>query len=91
MPRDILSICGRAVENRLCAFLHADATHQSSMVASAGQSKGKLGYPHVNEVLLVILMVKSPKPFRSFDKKCTRYIHRFTQMTAGATQTLQHD
>ena len=59
--------------------------------ASAGQSKGKLGYPHVNEVLLVILMVKSPKPFRSFDKKCTRYIHRFTQMTAGATQTLQQD
>lgn len=54
---------------------------------SAGQAKRELGYPHVNEALLVILMVKSPKPFRIFDKESERYIHRFIQMTADTGLT----
>ena len=51
---------------------------------SAGQSKKAFSFRDVNEVLLVVLMVKSPETFREYDKICDRYIHRFTAMTADS-------
>ena len=45
-----------------------------------GETKSSLSYGGVNEVLLVILMVKSPMVFRDYDQKCDKYIHRFTSL-----------
>ena len=44
------------------------------------EAKSSLSYGGVNEVLLVILMVKSPRAFRDYDQKCDKYIHRFTSL-----------
>ena len=52
--------------------------------ASKGQAKSSVSYTNVKEVLLVVLMVKSPKVFRDYDKKCDRYIHRFTTMASDS-------
>ena len=51
---------------------------------SNGQAKSSVSYRNVKEVLLVVLMVKSPKAFRDYDQKCDRYIHRFTTMTSDS-------
>ena len=50
-----------------------------------GQTKSSLSYKSVKEVLLVVLMVKSPKAFRDHDQKCDKYIHRFTTMTSDTS------
>ena len=49
---------------------------------SEGQTKGELSYTNVNEALIIVLMIESPKAFRDYDKDCDKYIHRFTRMTA---------
>ena len=48
--------------------------------ASRGRAKSSVSYRNVNEVLLVVLMVKSPKAFKDYDQKSDRYIHRFTSL-----------
>ena len=55
----------------------------------AGQAKSELNYQNVNDVLIVVLMVESPKAFREFDSVSDRYIHRFEKMVAdtGLTYT----
>ena len=45
---------------------------------SEDEKKGDLAYTNVKEVILVVLMVESPKVFVDF--KSDRYIHRFTEM-----------
>lgn len=52
-----------------------------------GQAKGDLDYTNVDEVLIIVLMVESPKAFKEYDKVCGKYIHRFTQMTADTGLT----
>lgn len=47
-----------------------------------GQAKSELNYTNVNEALLIVLMVESPKAFQEFDRECENYIHRFTWMMA---------
>lgn len=54
-----------------------------------GQKKSELDYTDVNDVLLVVLMVHSPKPFKEYDKVSDRYIHRFTQMVADTGLTYE--
>lgn len=49
---------------------------------SEGHKKNELDYSNMNEVLLIVLMVESPKAFKDYDQTCNRYIHRFTKMTA---------
>ena len=55
----------------------------------AGQAKSELNYQNVNDVLIVVLMVESPKAFREFDSVSDCYIHRFEKMVAdtGLTYT----
>ena len=55
--------------------------------ASKDQTKSSVSYKNVKEVLLVVLMVKSPKAFKDYDQKCDRYIHRFTRMVADSDLT----
>ena len=43
----------------------------------AGQAKKEVDYGNVNEVLVIVLMVESPKPFKEHDEICEKYIHRF--------------
>lgn len=50
--------------------------------SSDGQSKSELGYSNVNGVIIIVLMVKSPKVFKEF--KSNRYIHRITKATADS-------
>ena len=49
---------------------------------SKGQKKSSLTFSSLNEVLLVVLMVDSPKAFKEYGKTCDKYIHRFTTMTS---------
>ena len=49
---------------------------------SEGQLKSEVDSRNVREVLIIVLMVESPKAFRAYDKKCEKYIHRFTRMNA---------
>ena len=47
-----------------------------------GQAKGEIDYSNVNEAIIIVLMVESPKAFKDFDNQSDKYIHRFTRMTA---------
>ena len=47
-----------------------------------GQNKGEVDYENVCDVLLVVLMVKSPGAFRVFNKTSRHYIHRFSERIA---------
>lgn len=47
-----------------------------------GQGKSELDYRNVKEAVIIVLMVESPKAFQEYNKKCEKYIHRFTKMTA---------
>ncbi len=47
-----------------------------------GQAKSEVDYRNVKDVLVVVLMVESPKVFREFDKCSRHYIHRFVQMVS---------
>ena len=49
-----------------------------------GQAKSTVNYNNVKSVLLAILMVHSPAPFREYDKESNRYIHRFYTMRADS-------
>ena len=49
---------------------------------SRGETKSSLSYRNVREVLLVVLMVKSPRAFRDHDQNSDKYIHRFTTMAS---------
>ena len=55
----------------------------------ADQAKGELNYQNVNDVLIVVLMVDSPKAFKEFDSASDRYIHRFVEMTADTGLTYE--
>ena len=52
-----------------------------------GQAKSARNYTNVSEVLVVVLMVESPKAFRIFDAQSEQYIHRFTTMKADTGLT----
>lgn len=52
-----------------------------------GQTKGDLDYSDVNEAIIIVLMVESPKAFKEFDRQSENYIHRFTHMTADTGLT----
>ena len=47
-----------------------------------GQNKGEVDYANVCDVLLVVLMVNSPRTFKAFDKASRHYIHRFAERVA---------
>ena len=53
----------------------------------ADQAKGELDYQNVNDVLIIVLMVDSPKAFKEYNSVSDRYIHRFTTMTADTGLT----
>ena len=50
--------------------------------ASEGVDKDEIGYGNVNGVIIVVLMVKSPKAFKDFESD--RYIHRITRAVADS-------
>ena len=52
-----------------------------------GQEKSTVDYTNVKGVLVVVLMVDSPKIFGEYDRESDRYIHRFTKMTADSGLT----
>ena len=52
-----------------------------------GQEKSTVDYTNVKGVLVVVLMVDSPKFFGEYDRESDRYIHRFTKMTADSGLT----
>lgn len=62
--------------------LYASDTLLLQYTVEEGQSKGDLDYTRVNRVLIIVLMVESPKAFTDYDEKSDKYIHRFTTMTA---------
>ena len=47
-----------------------------------GQAKGEIDYSNVNEAIIIVLIVESPKAFKDFDRESDKYIHRFMRMTA---------
>ena len=47
-----------------------------------GKAKGDLNYTDLKEAIIIVLMVESPKPFKEYNRKSQKYIHRFTKMTA---------
>ena len=55
--------------------------------AEAGQKRSEINYDNVNDVVLVVLMRKSPEFFQNYESK--RYIHRITDVTTDSGMKLQ--